>query len=176
MGNFKEEDPGKLTVQSSTNKKEKSWGEKPHEELVKEVRAMLQHRDKLYGGHLSPEEIIRSKLHSQYGSGMRLEFFAPIAWAWDALAYDRYTPGESTEITAGSTLRYHASCSDGGPTIKLDHPLQIKIIDALTDAVGIPHKKGQAEIPIPEKPKHLQTWVNSTEYRNRVASVRKTKT
>jgi hypothetical protein len=39
---------------------------------------------------------------------------------------------------------------NGEATIKLSDP-QVRIIDALTEAVGIPHKRGQAEIEIPEE-------------------------
>jgi hypothetical protein len=37
--------------------------------------------------------------------------------------------------------------------IKLD-PQQVKILDALADAAGIPHQRGQTEITIPEHSRH----------------------
>jgi hypothetical protein len=45
----------------------------------------------------------------------------------------------------------------------------VKVIDALTEACGIPHKRGQGEIAIPEKLKDYDTWTESEEYRERLA-------
>ncbi len=44
------------------------------------------------------------------------------------------------------------------PTLKLSVP-QIRVINALTEAVGIPHKRGQAEIEIPEKFRDIEKWI-----------------
>jgi hypothetical protein len=63
---------------------------------------------------------------------------------------------------------YQHSCVTGEkPTIKLN-PVQVQIIDALTEAVGIPHKKGQAEIEIPEKLRSETKWLLSEEYQERL--------
>jgi hypothetical protein len=67
---------------------------------------------------------------------------------------------------AGNTL-YHHYLRTREPVIKLSHPIQIRIIGALTQAVGIPHQKGQAEIEIPEKLKHYLKWILSKEYQER---------
>jgi hypothetical protein len=58
------------------------------------------------------------------------------------------------------------------PSIKLTHPTQVQIIDALTEAVGIPHEKGKSEIPIPEKLRDYIGWSMSKEYRELVAKAK----
>jgi hypothetical protein len=57
------------------------------------------------------------------------------------------------------------------PTIKLSDP-QIHIIDALTEAVGIPYQKGQAEIEIPEKLRNYNKLVMSKDYQERAAKAK----
>jgi hypothetical protein len=79
-----------------------------------------------------------------------LSFFSPLGFAWEALTYDRYEPGSFGEYLAGSRLHFEYQYSHE-PAIKLSHPLQVRVIDALTEAVGIPHERGQTEIEIPEK-------------------------
>src|SRR4051812_49386542 len=59
------------------------------------------------------------------------------------------------------------------PSINLTHPTQVQIIDALTEAIGIPHEKGQTEIPIPEKLKDFISYQFSQEYQDRVAAAKK---
>jgi hypothetical protein len=41
------------------------------------------------------------------------------------------------------------------------------MMDAMTEAVGIPHEKGQAEFEIPEKLRHWNKWTSSQEYLDR---------
>jgi hypothetical protein len=47
--------------------------------------------------------------------------------------------------------------------IKLSEP-QMEIIDALTEATGIPYQKGQSEIEIPKKLRNYFKWGYSKEY------------
>lgn len=52
--------------------------------------------------------------------------------------------------------------------VRLTDPFEVKVIDALVEASGIPHEKGSAEIPIPKKLFPQTKWVLSDEYRRRV--------
>ncbi len=133
----------------------------PHEQLVKAFQELYVQTQQTEG-YLPPEVIIRSKLWMKQSNEIRRDFFSPLLLAWDALAYDRYEPGLIQEASAGETLNYHYQASHE-PTIKLSDP-QIRIIDALAEAVGIPHQKGQTEIEIPEKLRHYEKWVLSEDY------------
>jgi hypothetical protein len=81
--------------------------------------------------------------------GIRHDFYLQLALAWDVLAYDRYKPASPEEYWAGINLQKYYN-SNHEPILKLSDP-QIRVIDALTEAVGIPHERGQAEIEIPKK-------------------------
>jgi hypothetical protein len=114
------------------------------------------------------EEIIRNRLSEQTGAKNEQEsdFYSKLRFAWDALVYDRYPTGSLTERLAGSTVwGYYQATHE--PTIKLTDPVQIRMIDAMTEAVGLPHQKGQAEIEIPEKLRHWNKWTASQEYLDR---------
>jgi hypothetical protein len=43
-------------------------------------------------------------------------------------------------------------------TIKLSEP-QTRVIDALAEAAGIPHQRGQAEIVIPKEGREYEEWL-----------------
>ena len=96
----------------------------------------------------------------------RSEFYQTLLTTWDVLAYERYKPGSQREHLSGYWVE-QTFLENNNPTITLS-PGQVCIINALTDAVGIPHKKRQAEIAIPEKLKHYSTWTGSEEYREQV--------
>lgn len=159
-----------LTTQNNI-REQQGWYDRPHSQLVDALKAFVQQRHQRFGGHFSPEEILRSKLKWQADTSNSKErdFFQPLLNSWDALVYDRYEPGSQEERVAGSSLHYYSSCDDGGPSIKLSDPLQIKIIDALADVAQIPHQKGQAEIAIPKKIREYDKWIFSKEYQDRVA-------
>jgi hypothetical protein len=138
--------------------------ERSHEQLVQSFRKFVQQQQQLYAEIRSseereywpPEEIIRKNLDWQSAPSNKEkgDFFFQLRSAWDALAYDRYEPGSSAENLAGDTLcMYYQHCLAvrEDPVIKLSHPAQIQVLDALTEAVGIPHEPGQSVIKIPEK-------------------------
>jgi hypothetical protein len=149
-----------------------------HEQLVEGFRNYLQRREQEWmadlphaRGFYLPEEIIRLDLslnRYRVGRHEREAFFGPLLHAWDALAYDRYEPGSREELMAGWALSrtYQANRE---PTIKLSEPLQIHIIDALTEVVSIPRQRGQTEIEIPEKLRDYDAYQLTQEYRERVA-------
>lgn len=144
-----------------------SWYERSHEELVKGFRSIIQERVQLTRGYFSPEETVRSNLWWRETGKMGRAFFSPLRAAWDVLAYDRYEPGSIVESEAGSDLQYDYLMTHE-TVIKLSQ-LQVRIIDALTEAVEIPHERGQVEIEIPENFRYYREWTYSKEYRERLA-------
>ena len=82
-------------------------------------------------------------------------------------------PGSRAETLAGSTLsayysHYRAEGSPHPEVIKLEDPIQVRRIDALTEAAGVPHERGQTEVIIPEKLRNYSKWVMSQEYQDRL--------
>jgi hypothetical protein len=55
------------------------------------------------------------------------------------------------------------------PTIKLSDPRQVRMLDALTEAAGVPHQRGQTEVQIPEKLRNYTKYQMSAEYQTRWA-------
>ena len=98
----------------------------------------------------------------------RGEIFFTVRSAWDALAYDRYEPGAREEGLAGSVLQAHYDATHE-PTIKLTYPMQVRVLDALTEAAHIPHQRGQTEIEVPEKLRNYNQYLMSAEYQARLA-------
>jgi hypothetical protein len=118
---------------------------------------------------LPPERALGSLLDVYADSGIeaRAERFHTLRHAWYALAYEQYEPGSREEGLAGSVLQeYYGDTHE--PTIKLS-PLQSQLIDAMTEAAGIPHEKGQTAIVIPEKLRHYNRYLLSPEYQERLS-------
>ena len=90
--------------------------------------------------------------------------------AWDALSYDRYEPGSREEGLAGSVLQAYSGATRE-PSIKLTHPMQVKVLDALTEAAGVPHQRGKTEIEIPEKLRNYNQYLMSPEYQAKLTEV-----
>ena len=76
--------------------------------------------------------------------------------------------GSPAERLAGFTLSMVYQDAHE-PSIKLTDPVQVRMMDAMTEAAGIPYEKGQTEIEIPKKLRHWNTWVSSEEYLERWA-------
>jgi hypothetical protein len=97
----------------------------------------------------------------------REQFFIPIYHAWNVITYEHEESGEM-HIAAHSLSRFYRVAVDQSEPhpefIKFTDPLQIKILDALADTVGIPHETGQAAIEIPEKLRSFDKWQQSGEY------------
>jgi hypothetical protein len=162
-----------LTSDNSSNQHSRSWYDRPHDELVGAFREYLASQRKKYGRHADlfpPENIIHATLwREQAGGDQRREFFQPLTYAWDAIAFECYEPGSSPENRAADLLHFYEE-----PTVQLPDPLQVRILDALAEAAGIPHEKGQAVIPIPEKllGRNYTNWLLSPERERAVAQAR----
>jgi hypothetical protein len=139
-----------LTAEGTDGRHEQTWYDRPHEELVGAFRGYIAERHRKAGrhAHLSPaQNIIHDTLwREQAGGDQRRDFFQPIACAWDAIAFERFEPGSGPQMQAAPMLHFYDE-----PAVHLPDPLQVRILDALAEAAGIPHEKGQAAIPIPEQ-------------------------
>src|SRR3712207_1245973 len=95
-------------------------------------------------------------------------FFWQLRTAWDIAAYDHYPPGSVEEQKAGTRVwaDFHRGAK---PTLTLSHPLQIATLNAMTEAAGIPHRKGQRDFTIPEKLRDYIGYTLSPQYKERVA-------
>jgi hypothetical protein len=121
----------------------------------------------------SPVNIIRRKLDYESGPAhtdpqtrsQAFDFWQPLISAWDALAYDRYNPNspEKTIATTRLTSAYEETRFPlREPAIQLTR-YQVGIIDALTEAAGIPHQKGLTAIAIPKDSAITEGWEKRTQ-------------
>jgi hypothetical protein len=147
-----------------------------HEQLVNNLRSLIREQQQVYAAIRSPQErevlppeaIVRNQLdwYADTPNTEKAETFFTLRSAWDALAYDRYEIGSKEEGLAGSILQaYYGATHE--PTIKLSNPRQVRLLDALTEAAGIPHQRGQADVEIPEKLRSYNKYVMSNEYQTR---------
>jgi hypothetical protein len=158
-----------LTAGEAQQQAGQGWYERPHEELVAAFRAYLDQEEaacREQGVTWSPlrDRIIEDRLagESSYSDDpnarRRIEFFEPLYRAWQVLTYERKDRWDKHE-TAWHLCGWHeASRRRAEPRpdiIKLAEPLQVRILDALAEAVGIPHRRGQTDIEIPE---HIRTY------------------
>lgn len=172
-GEVPERPEGELTP-SQSNQPEQGKSGPSHEQLVQSFRDLIKRRAQVYAELRSPHErevlpaetIIRNQLdwYSAPETGGEAAF--TLRTAWDALAYDRYEVGSKEEHLAGVSLQMYYN-ETREPTIKLTEPGQVRTLDALTEAVGIPHQRGQTEIEIPEKVRQYRKYRMSEEYRQR---------
>jgi hypothetical protein len=153
----------------------------PHEQLVATFRSLIKdHQDTYAKLHafgenphepdvLSPETAVRGVLDCYAGSANREmgDHLFTVRSAWDALAYDRYEPGSREEGLAGSVLQAYYSATHE-PTIKLTHPMEVRVLDAFAEAAGVPHQRGKTEIEIPEKLRNYNRYLMSPEYQTRL--------
>jgi hypothetical protein len=156
-----------------------------HENLVQAFRSRIKeqqeedakvswigktyHQGDFFPPALPPEKALRSVMdwYAASPNEQRAERFHTLRRAWDALAYEQYEPGSREEGLAGSELQaYYGATHE--PTITLS-PLQTQITDAMAEAAGIPHKKGQTAIEIPEKLRHYNRYLLSPEYQERLS-------
>ena len=150
----------------------------PHETLVDSFRHLIVEQQQTHammfaskGGVegeaelLSPERAVRGVLDWYSGSANPElgDHMFTVRSAWDAMVYDSYESGSSVEGLAGSVLQayYHTTHE---PKIKLTHPMEVRVLDALAEAANVPHQRGQSEIEIPEKLRNYNRYLMSPEY------------
>ena len=161
---------GTLTP-AQTHQTEQGKRDLSHEQLVQSFRDLIKRQAQDYADKRSQQEreilpaeaIVRNVLHWYAAPNTGGEAMDILRFAWDALAYDRYEVGSKEEHLAGSSLRAYYNATHE-LTIKLTDPGQVRTLDALTEAVGIPHQRGQTEVEIPEKARHYNKYRLSEEY------------
>lgn len=157
----------------------RGYSGRSHQELVEGFKGFLAYwQDRLYQDHqmhFSPLQIIRNNLgwYKDLTNEQTRAFVTPLALAWNVLSHDRYELGTSGEQSTGMELQMYYQAIQN-PAIKLSEP-QVEILDALVEACGIPHERGQTEIEIPDKLKNYSTWFHSEEYQRRVVELRRQK-
>ena len=157
----------------------------PHEQLVATFRSLIKEQQATYAqlhaisenphepDVLSPETAVRGVLDWYAGSANKElgGHLFTVRNAWDALNYDKYEPGTRAEGLAGSILQAYASATRE-PTIKLTHPMEVRVLDAFTEAAGVPHQRGQTEIDIPEKLRNYNRYLMSPEYQAKLTEAK----
>jgi hypothetical protein len=148
-----------------------------HEQLVTSIKGIIREQQSVYEQLRSPRErevlppetIIRSALDWHAGATQDEEqgdMLFNLRSAWDALAYDKYETGSKEEGLAGSAMQaYYGATRE--PVIRLTEPKQVQMLDAMAEAAGIQHQRGQTEIPIPEKLRNYNHYLMSPEYQDR---------
>jgi hypothetical protein len=87
------------------------------------------------------------------------------------LVTTKYETGSREEGLAGSLLQsYYGETKE--PTIKLTNPKQVLLLDAMAEAAGLPHQRGQTEITIPEKLRNYNKYLLSSEYEERLTKAK----
>ncbi len=153
------------------------WSEQdiPHEQLVATIKDLLDKKRKRYerfGGDFDPILDIHEELDLQtrqflHSNEEKANFFWELRNAWDALTFDHYEPGDNTESLIGSGMTLYTGGGERTRSVQLDHPLQVKLLDALTEAVGVEHEPGRQTIPIPDRLLYHHKLVLTKEYQKR---------
>jgi hypothetical protein len=166
------ENPVLPISEGDKNHNEQGWYNKPYEALVADLKRYISQQQQLHKGDTSPEQIIRNRLALESRSPIKENsgFFRTLRLAYNVLSYARAEPGSAEEREIGFDVDW---ASNVGPeplqAVKLTDPVQVRALDAFAEATGIPHKRGQTEIPIPDKLKDYSSYVLSQEYRHLVA-------
>jgi hypothetical protein len=135
-----------------------------HEQLVKGFRDYIQKEqpDPKSPWYVPPAETIRRRLKwgerdPRKSVPEERRFFYELKIAWDILAYEHLESHSPSQMLAVYEVEEFYKYNPK-PTLKLSDT-QIRVIDALTEACDIPHKRGQAEITIPEKLRDFNKWI-----------------
>ena len=164
-----------LTTDPREEQPGQSWYDRPHDELVAAFRGYIDEREialREQGAIWSPmrDHIVEDRLADESRATddpkqkLRGDFFHPILTAWQLITYDRKDRWGKHQ-TAWSLSNYYEAPAAHRPKearpeqIILTHPLQVKILDALTEAVGVPHQRGQSAFEIPERICTYNTWL-----------------
>jgi hypothetical protein len=172
MSNDREEKPGA----GPSHQEQSGSHHRTHEELAQAFRARITNieaplalREPIPAWDWIRRDLYAKWLNSPYRSDKGM-FFKTLATAWELLIYDRFlVPGSATENIAGITI---SDAYKENPTIQLNET-QVRVIDALTEVAGIPHPRGQTEIPIPEKFADLGRLRSSPEHQRRASEYEK---
>src|SRR5438270_9921116 len=160
-----------------------NWYEQdiPHEHLVATIRSLLaEDREQTMAENLKKGEDRKFLLHpfwrlhfhlsrAEMNSPTIMEgdiaylspkgaFFRTLQTAWDAVSYDHYPESSREKQQVELGLRSHLATGwigDKPPfPIILEDDRHIVLLDAMAEAVGIPHLRGQRVVPLPPSIKY----------------------
>lgn len=147
-------------------------GERSHAELVAAFQNAIRQEQQALGDlakYHSPVKIVDAAFSKQVQyifsdnkeDKQRGEFFSKILHAWEVIAFEYFGKGS---VNSGDLDRHYAGldlCAQyqrakalnkpHPEIITLTDPLQVRMIDAAAEAVGIPHQRGQISFEIPQK-------------------------
>jgi hypothetical protein len=146
-GELPERPRGALTTKNTAHPKERSWYERPHEELVGEIKSALAAKRTKYekqGGPFDPVRWLGNRLVEEaLGSGVPANRpVLALVHAWDAISYP-YIQSEDVRFDIRSRVKRTAGMY--GPTIILEPPA-VKLLDAMAEAVDVPRTRGEATV------------------------------
>jgi hypothetical protein len=159
---MKERNPGgEGHKHNNFNQENQNWFDKSHEELVDMFKSNIQNQRAEYkerGLNFDPVEWVSQSLvkHTMSGSDIPFDANNPESFscvnhralrlerAWDAITFP-YINDESYKDIAASIVRDYAATD--GRTVNLD-PKAVKLLDAMTDALNIPHKRGESTVDL----------------------------
>jgi hypothetical protein len=153
-----------LTFNETDPKTDHSWYDRPHDQLVQAFRSYIaSERAKLDTEFMletwTPEAIIEARLERETAyttfqdKKRRGDFFRPIEQSWRLLTFDRRHESDQHRMAWEASIEYEGRKRRREPhpeIIELTDPLQVRILDALAEAVGMPRRRGQTELEIPE--------------------------
>ena len=127
-----------------------------HAEFVVAIKAYTQQHP-----WLTPEDALHNRLENELFFNAKdpekATFCETVLAAWDTLAFDRYKPFSHNEHKAGRFVQDY-SADTGSSVIHLTDPLQVRMIDAMCEAVGLPRDRGSDLISIPDKLQHYHQF------------------
>jgi hypothetical protein len=150
MPNYREDRPGA----GASSQEQSNPHYKTHQELVAAFRAHIDHKmkwgilgDKPVPAHRQIEERLRQVLSNSPYRSEKERYFKPLHAAWQLITYDRLEPGTEDERSATAAI---LDAYRDNPVIQLNET-QVRTLDAMAEAAGIPHQRGQNSLTIPEK-------------------------
>jgi hypothetical protein len=169
MPNFREERPGA----GASSQEQPNQHHKTHAELVAAFRAHIDPNmkwgileDKPLPAHRQIEGSLRQVLSNSPYKSVKERYFKPLHAAWQLLTYDRLEPGTEDERSAAAAI---LEAYRDNPVIELNET-QVRTIDAMAEAAGIPRPRGQSVIAIPEQYGDPNWRYNSPQWLRRAAA------
>jgi hypothetical protein len=169
MSNYREDRPGA----SPSTQEQSGAHHKTQEELAQAFRAHIDptmRRGIISNELLPPHEQIESHLYnvlanSPYKSEKE-RFFKTLHAAWELLTYDLLDPGSIEEDRAARTI---SDAYRERPIIELNDS-QVRLLDAMAEASGLPHPRGQSVLKIPDKYADSSSRLYSPDWQRRAAA------
>lgn len=142
-----------LQFQDNTTRKEYSWYDRPHEELVADIREAASQaragweKEHEKGQPFDPavwagERLTQTALRA---TGNAHKYRLDLSLAWDAISQPHILSPEYRQ--AVSHVLLSGTAQRRSNLVTLD-PIGAKLIDAMAEGIGIPHSRGQATVDL----------------------------